>query len=204
MFIPPMYKCQSAADAKSYIQHNGFATLVATIQGKNIASHVPLYYVKKSDDQEFLYGHVSAVNELRHGLDGSTKLLAIFMEHHAYISSSWYDHVNVPTWNYTAVHVYGTARVLKEEELLHSIDELVRIYETPSEKPFHSSHMSHKELHAHLNGLIGFEMKIENVEAAWKLSQNRDDKNYFEIIRRLRERDDQLSHAIADEMERLR
>jgi transcriptional regulator len=45
---------------------------------------------------------------------GNDEVLA-FSGPHSYISSSWYDHENVPTWNYIAVHVYGKIKLLKRQ-----------------------------------------------------------------------------------------
>jgi transcriptional regulator len=203
MYIPSIHKCKNAEDAITYIKNNSFASLVACSGGKLSCVHLPLLYSKK-EGKEFLSGHIALANDLKDALYNKEDLMAIFSEHHSYISSSWYDHVNVPTWNYIAVHIYGRPRVLMHEELLDSINDMVSVYEASSSKPFHTSQMSREELHAHLKGLVGFEIEIDKVEAAWKLSQNRNDKNYYEIIRRLRERNDGLSSYIANEMEKIR
>ena len=63
-------------------------------------------------------------------------LLAIFSGVHTYISSSWYNHENVPTWNYLAVHVSGKIRLIEGQELMDHLksltdtiyDLLIRIY----------------------------------------------------------------------------
>ncbi|SEF39789.1 Putative FMN-binding domain-containing protein [Algoriphagus boritolerans DSM 17298 = JCM 18970] len=44
------------------------------------------------------------------------EVLVNFQGPYAYISSSWYNHENVPTWNYLAVHVYGKIRIIEGEE----------------------------------------------------------------------------------------
>jgi transcriptional regulator len=51
----------------------------------------------------------------------ASEVLVIFNGPHTYISSSWYDHENVPTWNYIAVHVYGTVKLIEGESLRHSL-----------------------------------------------------------------------------------
>ena len=55
-----------------------------------------------------------------------------------------------------------------------------------------------------MNGLVGFRISIDRVEAAYKLSQNRKDHNYKEIISQLRLGGTDLELAIAQEMEELR
>jgi transcriptional regulator len=53
--------------------------------------------------------------------------------------------------------------------------------------------MSERDLKVQLRGFVAFKLKISRIEASWKLSQNRNDTDYYEIIARLRERGDQLS-----------
>lgn len=188
---------------KKYLSENAFATLITSFEGKSMATHTPLV-AKEEEGQLVLYGHIARANEQVATLKQVQEVLAIFMEKHTYISSSWYDHVNVPTWNYIAVHVYGTLTLLDEDATLQSLNELVAKYEIRSEKPFHISQMTPSDVKAHLRGLVAFKIKATKVDANWKLSQNRDDNNYYEIIRQLRERGDSLSVAIADEMEKMR
>ena len=64
--------------------------------------------------------------------------------------------------------------------------------------------MEAKELQAHLNGLIAFEISIDRIDAAYKLSQNRSDRDYQEIIERLRASGDPLDQAIAEDMKKMR
>lgn len=202
MYIPKKFRGTNLEDVEKYIHNNSFATLVATGDQRLIASHIPMILHQK-DDKKFLLGHISKANELKRALDNQTELLAIFMEKHAYISSSWYDHINVPTWNYISIHVYGRARVIEKDELYNSIHKMVEKYESGRQDRFSLSDMPKKMRDAHFNGLIGFEMSVDHLEAAYKLSQNRNEKNYTEIIRRLEKEGDPLSLDIASEMKKL-
>jgi transcriptional regulator len=127
-------------------------------------------------------------------------VLAIFNGPHTYISSSWYDHENVPTWNYIAVHVYGTAKLLEGEALFNSIKELTAKYEQYSERPVSVETMNREYLEREMRGLVGFEITIDRIEAAYKLSQNRDKKNHDAIISQLEKRNDAQSLGIAEAM----
>ncbi len=51
-----------------------------------------------------------------------------------------------------------------------------------------------------MKGLVGFEIKIERIEAQFKLSQNRHPVDYANIIAQLRQRGDALSHGVAEAM----
>ena len=53
-------------------------------------------------------------------------VLVIFQGPHSYISSSWYEHAEVPTWNYQAVHIYGKASILHKEELIDELTTMLK------------------------------------------------------------------------------
>jgi transcriptional regulator len=203
MYISRLNVQQNAEAIQKYIEENGFATLVCQGDDHYMSSHTPLM-LKKESDGDFLYGHLSAANELTGAINKGHKVLAIFMEKHTYISSSWYDFVNVPTWNYIAVHIHGRFESLDESQTRASLHELVTKYEKPSSQPFTLDHMELADYHKMVKGIVAFKIRIEKIDASWKLSQNRDDKNFYEIIKQLRLRGDALSVAIADEMEAVR
>lgn len=203
MYIAPL-NLQSRPDIiQAYIRQHGFATLVSTHQNQLFTTHTPLNWVDK-DGKQWLYGHIARANEQVEHIIHHAKAKAIFMNSHAYISSSWYDHVNVPTWNYMAVHVHGQLEALDESATIEGLHHLVSQYEDPNQKHFAIAQMTESDFKAHLRGLCGFRLEVQKTEASWKLSQNRDDKNHATIIQKLRERGDELSAAIADEMEKMR
>jgi transcriptional regulator len=197
MYIPNKYIVKDPSLIQQYISENPFGTLINHNGEKSIATHTIFRLIDNK-----LYSHISIANEQKEGLVNQ-ELLAIFMQKHAYISSSWYDHINVPTWNYIAVHVYGKARILNKSETLDLLNDLTAHYETGRENAFHIDKMSQQSLDSHLKGLIAFEMSMDKIEATWKLSQNRDEKNLKQIIQKLKEESDPLSYAIAEEMEKL-
>ncbi len=203
MYISKINIQQNAAAIEKYVEENGFATLICQGTDHFMSSHTPLM-LKKVGDESYLYGHLSIANEMSSPIKKGGDVLAVFMEKHSYISSSWYDHINVPTWNYIAVHIHGKFELLTEEQTRDSINELVNKYEKYSETPMSIEKMGDAFFKKETRGLIAFRIKIAKIDASWKLSQNRDDKNYFEIIRKLRERGDAMSAMIADEMEELR
>jgi len=198
MYTPPKFQAQSKAQVKEFIKNNGFAMLCSTHKDRPWVSHIPLVMTTRSDGQAVLQGHVSKGNQQWKTIEGQ-EVLCVFQGAHAYVSSSWYDHVNVPTWNYIAVHVYGKAKILNAEELLQSLHTLVDKYEAHSKEPFHINQMPPEMLKNELRGIVGIEIEISDVQAAFKLSQNRDDENQKRIIHQLAQKDDQ-SKQIADWM----
>ncbi len=197
MYTPPYYKNENPKELGEFIQHNGFGILVSQVQGKLWATHLPLIFA-----QDKLLGHISRGNKQWKELANSEEVMVIFTGPHTYISSSWYDHENVPTWNYEAVHVYGKVRMIEGEELISSLRQLTNQYEKESVHPVSVDTMSKKFLETEVRGIVGIEIAIDRMEASYKLSQNRDEKNHTNIISELEKRKDENSVAIANEMKK--
>jgi len=195
MYTPAYAKNENEEDLKDFIRKNGFGIVVSTVEEKLWATHVPLIPVGDK-----LQGHISRGNKQWRALPQNEEVMVIFQGPHTYVSSSWYDHENVPSWNYVAVHVYGKAHMQSEEELIESLRQLTNKYEKDSVHPVSIDTMSEKFLHAELRGTIGFEITIERMEASYKLSQNRDEKNHTQIISELEKRGDENSVSVANEM----
>ena len=53
-----------------------------------------------------------------------------------------------------------------------------------------------------MKGVVGFEMSVDKVEARFKLSQNKDNVDYENVMRELKALDDYNAKWVAGEMER--
>ncbi|RXR22591.1 FMN-binding negative transcriptional regulator [Flavobacterium stagni] len=203
MYILENYSLTNQAEIHEFLHKNGFALLINQTLGKLWATHVPLVLDFKSDGTPYLLGHISKVNPQHEGFAENNEILAVFTGPHAYISSSWYDHENVPTWNYIAVHVYGKIKIHSHEEAVLGLKKLVDKYEEKSENPIRVENLSEKTMRE-ARGIIGFEIEITSIEAQKKLSQNRDDVNYKNIISELETLKDPQAKAMADAMKKNR
>lgn len=201
MYTPKLNRNENTEELQTFIRLNGFGILVSTVAGKPWASHIPLLL---SADGKKLSGHIARGNKQWKEWNSETDILAIFSGPHTYISSSWYDHENVPTWNYLAVHVYGQVKILSDQELLQSLKELTDKYEKQSEQPVSVEKMNPDFVKKEMLGIVGFEIEITKMEATYKLSQNRDAKNHEAIVTELEKRKDHASTAIAHEMKKAR
>jgi transcriptional regulator len=197
MYVPKLYHHPFDNSVKKFISDNGFGVLVSQDNGKLTGTHISL---ELSGDSKRLEGHVSKANPQWKNFVNGSEVLAIFTGPHAYVSSSWYDHENVPTWNYIAVHVYGTIRITEGEELLQALTDLVDKYEKGRPGRVSVETMSKPFLESHIKALVGFAIDITDVQVAKKLSQNRDEKNHATIVERLENEGDSGSQRIAEEM----
>lgn len=203
MYVPGYYKNEDADSIRGFIESNSFAILVSSVDGRPWATHIPLIFLRHPDGKEVLTGHISRGNKQWKQWDDQ-EVLTIFQGPHSYISSSWYDHENVPTWNYIAVHVYGKIKIIEGEALISQLDLLINKFEAGSKKPARLDEISEKYLQNEMQGIVGFEIEITDIQAASKLSQNKDDKNHSAIINELEKKEDQNSSLIAKEMKKKR
>jgi len=184
MYIPNLYKNENQEEIQNFIKENGFAILINQTNGKLWATHIPLILDKNNSGTDCLIGHISKENPQAKSFNSNDEVLCVFSGSNAYISSSWYDHENVPTWNYLAVHVYGKISILNQEETIKSLKKLVDKYESNSKNPIKIETLSSKTM-LQTSGIVAFEIEIVSIEAVKKISQNRDDKNYNNIISEL-------------------
>lgn len=203
MYIPDLYKNEDKDSIIKFLKENAFGLLINQTNGKLWATHIPLELEINKDGQEVLMGHISKENPQWTAFESDDHVLAVFTGPHAYISSSWYDHENVPTWNYSAVHIYGKIKIIEGEAVIDSLTKLVDKYEQNSKCPVHVAELSKKTM-IQTRGIVAFEIKIEEIQAKNKMSQNRDDKNYANIISELEKTENPQSMAVAKEMVKYR
>jgi transcriptional regulator len=197
MYIPGLFRVKDTEEIRGFIEENGFGILINSVKGKLLATHIPMLMVKDKDQKDILTGHLSKANPQWKTFGKSPEVLAIFPGHHSYISSSWYDHENVPTWNYLAVHLYGTIRIIEGAELKEELSKMVDKYEAAMPNPVSVERMSENFVESEIKGIVGFKISITEIQAAAKLSQNRDDKNVKRIIAGLENQGDQDSLTMA-------
>lgn len=200
MYIPEIYKNENPEEIRSFLKENAFGILVTNDDGKNCATHIPLEFTTKEDGTEILHGHISKANEQVGHLKDGVEVLCIFNGPHSYISASWYDFEEVSTWNYIAVQVRGRLKVLDTAGVQESIKALMDKYEASQKNPIDMDQLSEKTLRQ-IHGVVGFEIEITSIEAAKKMSQNRDDKNHKAIVEHLRDNGNTQETATAKEME---
>lgn len=203
MFIPDIYKSENPEEIRTFLVENSFGILVNQTDGRLCATHIPLELDINKEGKEILHGHISKENPQWKGFTDTDEVLAIFSGPHSYISSSWYNHENVPTWNYIAVHVYGKIKIIEGEAVLDSLKKLVDKYEQNSEYPIRIEDLSAKTM-MQTRGIIAFEIEIQEIQATKKMSQNRNDIDHENIIFELERTKNEHSIAVAKEMTKCR
>ncbi len=199
MYVPKINAWQNESEVLDFIQKNSFAILSATDDaGKIHAVHIPVLF-QNHDNIPILHGHVAKGNPIIDAIEKGKLALVIFAGPHSYISSSWYANENVSTWNYLSVHVYGTLQKLSAEELLASVTQLTQIFEHGRENARTVDKME-KMVSREIRGIVGFKLAIESLEAKKKMSQNRNDADYKNIVAKLAESSDSIDNQVSEIM----
>lgn len=202
MYRPKAFQEDNIDKLVSFMQANSFATLVSILDGVPVASHIPLVAIAK-DDTIKLVGHLAKQNPQWQAFTAAESL-AIFTGAHAYISPSSYEkHESVPTWNYIAVHAYGTPQPIvfneEPETMDRMINEMVDTYEAEYKSHWQGLSQSYRE--GMMQGIVGFEMIVTRLEGKYKLSQNKSKTDQQNVANKLLQSSDAINRAVGIEMQ---
>ena len=196
MYIPQHFREADEAALAEHIEAHSFGTLTTVADGKPFATHVPFLYER---ERRMLLCHVARANPQWTHLAAAPDVLVMFQGPHGYISPTWYASVAdaVPTWNYTAVHVYGSARAVLDPALTaQHVERLAARFERGSAAPWVPSYDARR-----LAGIVGIEIRIAEIQGKFKLSQNRPAADRAGVIQRLLESGTDNDTALARLME---
>ena len=202
MFSPKYFQMKDKEEVIRFMEEHSFVTIVTVKSGQPIATHIPVQ-LQREGENYVITGHLAYANpQWRTSMD--SRVLVIYQGPHAYISSSWYSHENVPTWNYQAVHAYGQATLLNEQELQADLTKQLQKYELHREQPVLWETLSSELLTQQLKGIVGFKIRIDDIQATYKLSQNRNEQDFQQIMKQLEHEPQPSAQHIAEAMRKFR
>lgn len=186
MYIPAHFAETNLPALHEFMRQHSFATLVTQHGSVPFASHLPILLDSGIGTHGALFGHMARNNEQWRDFAEGTEVLAIFQGAHAYVSPSWYEPnpMAVPTWNFVAVHTYGKARILSEDELVKALHQQVDENEKTFASPW-KFELSQAMRERMLGSIVGFEIMLSRIEGKFKLSQNRTAQDRQNVIARL-------------------
>jgi transcriptional regulator len=200
VYVPTAFAETDTARLHEFMRRHSFSILTSFGQGGAIASHLPLLLDAEAGSRGQLLGHMARANPQWRRVEG--EVMAIFAGPHAYVSPSWYEEPGtVPTWNYAAVHAYGTFHLVEDREgVLDILRRSVGTYEGRRPDPwvFDESAGHVENL---LKAIVGFRIEITRLEGKWKLSQNQPEARRRKVAKALAGSPDEGSRAIAAMME---
>lgn len=202
MYIPKIYKSEDRQLMKEIITENAFALLISSKE-KLWATH-SMFILNESEPDFYLETHVSKGNLQAHVLEDGDEVLCDFLGANAYISSSWYDHINVSTWNYEAVQVRGKIRLMTDDELYNHLYKLTHKYEQKQKCPVFPEKIGEVNIRQEMKGAFGINIYPTEIHIASKLSQNRKEADFDNIIKELQASPDENSNKVAARMKNSR
>ena len=148
------------------------ATVITSSINKVLSTHIPLVYSDKGT-LGTLVGHLDKFNpQINHFEDKDHDLEIIFHGPEVYISPSKYSTTQLPTWNYFKVHLRGKIILKKEPQYVkESLIAMTAFLE--GEKPNYVLDENNPRMHAALDYIVGFHIKISSWEGKYKISQDK-------------------------------
>ena len=202
MYTPPHFTTTEPGWLDWLAEQYPFGTLVSQAEGAPFATHLPVLY-RRENEQAILTGHWARPNAQWREIEGQ-QVLFMFQGPHAYVSPRWYADTpkQVPTWNYVAAHVYGKVRLIHEgEELERIVVSLAERFEAGAAQPWRLADADPAN-RARLKGIVGFELRSENIQVKLKLNQNHVAANVQGVIAGLRATASAEAAAVADLMQK--
>jgi transcriptional regulator len=179
MYNPSSFAINDLQDLQQHILATRLAVLVTHGEQGLQASHIPLLLDTEQGPNGTLYGHLAKANPQWKELQNGAEAMVIFAGADAYVSPGFYpakaEHGKVvPTWNYVAVHAYGTAEVFSDpDRLLKLVSALTDRHEASRAHPWKVADAPADYIDGMLRAIVGFALPIERLEGKRKLSQNR-------------------------------
>lgn len=201
MYNLSYFKEEDKKTLLQFLNDHPFAFLTGSnAMGKQVATQVPILVAERDGDL-YLQGHIMRNTDHHKAFIENPQALAVFAGPHAYVSASWYTNPKIgSTWNYMSVHASGSITFQSEEELIVLMKKLTLRFEgNNTASPTIYDNLPDDFLKKMLPAIVAFEIKVEALENVFKLSQNRDEQSYRNIIARLEEQGGN-SALVADEM----
>ncbi len=211
MHIPNSFKQEDFAQIQQLMAEFPLATVIASTADSVEVSHLPLYFEKADNDKTkygFLYGHIAKVNPL-YKMAENSHWLVVFQDMGHYISPNWYPnkaitHKEVPTWNYRSVHCKVKPTFISDPVAIKKmVGKLSDIHEVNEPIAWSLDDAPEKFVNGLCKAIIGFKLEIIEIQAQFKLSQNKDIATKTSVVKNLQQLNTDNSKRMAKQIEQL-
>lgn len=201
MYVPPQFQLEDKSEAIAFMRRFSFGLIITAKNGFPVATHLPVV-IREENDKIVLASHYAKANSQWEEIP-SGKTLVVFNEPHAYISPKYYEKkLNVPTWNYLAVHAYGNGYILKkDEDALRILESMIDNYDAAYKNQWNGLPMEYKL--KMIKGIVAFEIQVSELIGKKKLSQNKTENERNTIISAFENSESENVREIAEFMKRL-
>lgn len=202
MYNLSQYVEKDPAIIRAFMEQHPFVTLIGNdAGGYPVATQVPLL-IRQQGDSISLLGHIMRKTDHHKAFEKNPQVLALFTSPHTYVSPSWYSNPRSGgTWNYMSVQAYGKMEFTSEAELIEILRQTQNKFENDPASPSVFENLADDYVYPLAKAIVGFEIRVEKLDATFKLSQNRDEASFHNIVAQL-QKGDAGAQFIAAEMEK--
>jgi transcriptional regulator len=203
MYNLPNYKEKDKTIVLDFVRQHPFAFMAGCDKNlQPVATQIPVF-LEERNGTLYLSGHMMRNTDHHKAFANHPTVLCVFTGPHAYVSATWYKNPHqASTWNYMSVHVKGTIRFLGDVELVEVLRKTSLYFEgdrSDSETVYDNlsdDYRSHL-----LPAIVAFEVAVSEIDHVFKLSQNRDEESYHNIINKLEGQEGEAK-GVAEEMKK--
>jgi transcriptional regulator len=207
MYVPKAFREQRTDVLHGAMRDIGAAAIVGKGGDGLVATHAPIELDPDPAPFGTIRFHFARANPHAQEIGDGRELLLIFQGPQGYVSPSWYPTKAltgkvVPTWNYVAVHAYGSATVIEDPVKLRAhLAALTGRHESGSAQPWSIDDAPADFIDVMCRGIVGFEVRLDRIEGKWKMSQNRPPEDRAGVVDGLRARGRGVDREMADLVE---
>ncbi|KOY84879.1 hypothetical protein AD998_00800 [bacterium 336/3] len=187
MYQLPYFKETDKNVLFQFLNDYPFAFLTGSYQtGEQVATQIPILFEEREGNL-YLQGHIMRNTDHHKAFVENPQALVVFTGPSTYVSASWYSNPQIgSTWNYMSVHAKGKINFISDEELISLMKKFTLKFENNNtSSPTIYDNLPETFLKKMLPAIVGFEIKVDKMENVFKLSQNRDEQSYRNIIAHL-------------------
>jgi transcriptional regulator len=203
MYNLPYHKEKNEQVIKEFIAQYPFAFITGIdSENKPVATQVPVFMEEK-DGKRIIRGHIMKNTDHHKAFEHNQHVLAVFTGPNVYVSGTWYSNPHTPsTWNYMSVHAKGIVRILDDTALIDVLRMTSLHFENnnPQSATIYDN-LPPEFIQRVMKAIVAFEIEITELDTVFKLSQDRDEKSYHNIIARLSQQGE-AGQVIAAEMKK--
>lgn len=202
MYQPAEFRDNGEGRAYAHIRRNPFGILVTGHRSRLSATHLP-FLLDNDGSPSGVVSHFAIRNEGLADVADGQEVMTIFPGPHVYISPALYRaEKDVPTWNYTAVHLYGRFRRVDRCGLGSILARTVDRFERDTDEPWRLDSLPAPLIRSLSRGVIGFIVETTRIEGGYKLSQDKLANDVEAVESGLAAAGCPCGRAVAEEMRR--
>jgi len=202
MYVRPAHREERLPVLHDAIENIRFGTLITMGARSPIATHIPMFVNTQPAPLGTIFGHIARQNTQWQQTVKEQNAIAAFVGPHAYISPSLYETKSltgkvVPTWMYIAIQASGPIEFFEDGERLRTIvRESTRRQERARAAPWAVEDAPEDYVQGQLRAIVGFELRIEQLDGAWKFAQKKTEGDRLGVADGLQAQDEPVSDLV--------